>query len=595
MSVICLQRKTRCRGRLFVATFVAAIILQVVHGRKYTSQELRKLQEKEYLVDEGPPITCSFGGTTFQGEAGFTQGEGIVFAMKSKDSDDNGVKITSFGFHVPAATSQNVDFQVYALKQDGYYADPNRGIYNEGSGYDYRGISQLDKWEMISSGTIRKADLIESATYLSANEPDFYKIPPRMFAATEIPPNGGIRSFYVSTTLIYTDPMLGREINDEQLLVGFNDPVAPELLVGEGASGFSDTKIFYKTQQFVGKFFYETECATEAPSLSLSPSTSKPTSSPSLSPTTSNIPTKSPTPPVQPAGAEAALSFPLPKCDPKQVTVPQEVQDAVSEQVKETVTNGEDAEDFENFETTVVDAKVRCDKRRMTKDDSQHNRLLQTRSSAMEFSLVITGEYRSTDGKPPDLGSVVEDSINADAAKFTKDLKARSASPLLQQAMEPKVEARTLDEDELVEFKEEPDAFEVAVIAISSPSPSTEQSSDKAKTALLIVILIVVGVMVVLAAFLLFRHAERRAVENRREKMERISEQRVSELKEDTMKQQWEKENNMRMASKSRKQTKNQGQGDYPPYYRGAPPQHQEYAYPHTQAHYQDSFEDDEY
>jgi len=591
MSVICLRRQSRCRGRLFVATFAAAIIFQVVHSRNYTSQEQRQLQAQDYFVDEGPPITCSFGTGTYHYQVdGFTQGEGLVFAMKSKDSDDNGVKILSLGFHVPDATSRNVDFQVYALKQDGYYADPIRNSFNEGVSYDYRGKAQFDEWEMISDGTIRKSDLIASDTNPKANEPDFYKIPPGTFAATEIPPNGGVRSFYISTSLLYTDPTLEKGINDDQLLVGVNDPASPKLLIGEGASGFSDTKFMYKTRQFVGKFFYQTECATEAPSLSLSPSTSKPTSSsPSFSP--SDIPTKTPTPPAQPAGAEAALSFPLLECDPNQVTVPQEVQDAVSEQVTDTVTNGKDAEDFDNFSATVVEAKVRCDQRRLARGGSQHNRLLQSQSSAMEFSLVITGDYRSPDGKPPDLGSVVEDSINADAAEFTKELKDRIPNnPLLQQAMEPQVKARTLDEDDLEKF--ENDAFEVTVIAIPSPS-LTETSSDKTKvkTALLIVILIVSGVMALLAAFLLFRHAERRAVENRRKKMERTSEQRLSELKEDTMKQQWEKENSMRMASNIWKQKKNQS--DYPPHLGGAPPQHQEYT--HTQDHYQDNYEEDEY
>ena len=572
---------------------MAAIILCVsssrdvqrgdMHNSKYTSQEPRQLQD--YVPDPGPPPTCNFGMNTLQVD-GFSQGDGILFAMKSKETDDNGVKITSLGIHVPAATTQNVDFQVYALKKEGYYADPNRDALNQGVTYDYRGNSQFDEWEIISSGTIRKSDLIASET----SALDFYKIPFDMFIATEIPPNGGVRSFYISTALLYANPLLGNDVNENQLLVGYNDPEAPDLLVGEGASGFSDTKFMYKTREFVGKIFYETECETEAPSVSMSPSTSKPTSSPTLSPTTSHLPTEKSMPPTQPAGAEAALLFPLLKCDPNQATVPQEVQEAVSDQVTYTMTEGEDAGDFSNFESAVVEAKVICVQRRLTGDGNQHNRLLPTQSSAMQFSVVITGDYRSLDGKPPDLGPVVEDSINADAAKFTKELKARSANPLLEQATEPEVKARTLDNDELEKFQN--DAFEVTIRAFPSPSP-TAPPQDNMKTALLIVILIVSGVMVVLASFLLFRHAERRAVENRRKKMEmkHTSEQRVSTLKEDTLKQEWEKENKMRMASNSWQKMKNES--DYPPYYGGDPPEHQQH--PQTRDHYQDSYEGNHY
>jgi len=165
---------------------------------------------------------------------------------------------------------------------------------------------------------------------------------------------------------------------------------------------------------------------------------------------------------------------------PVLATVPQEVQDAVSDQVTYTMTTGEDAEDFNNINSEVLQAKVRCIQRRLTGDDSQHDRLLATQSSAMEFTLVITGDYHSLDGKPPDIGQVVEDSINADATKFTKELKARSANPLLEQATEPIVEARTLDNDELEKFDN--DAFEV-MIPFPSPSP-TAQPQDNMKTAL---------------------------------------------------------------------------------------------------------------
>jgi hypothetical protein len=158
---------------------MTAIILRVsssrdVHNRKDTWHEPRQLQD--YIFNEGPPLTCNFGMSTTAQIGAFTQGDGIVLAMKSKEDDNNGVKITAFGFHVPAAKSQIVEFQVYALKQAGYYADPNRDSFNKGVTYDYRGKSNIDLWEMISSGTIQSSDLITSDS-TNANDPDFYKIP----------------------------------------------------------------------------------------------------------------------------------------------------------------------------------------------------------------------------------------------------------------------------------------------------------------------------------------------------------------------------------------------------------------------------------
>jgi len=553
-----------------VITYVTTIILCVsssrdVRNRKYTRHEPRQLQE--IIVNQGPPYTCNLGMSTFQTDDGFTQGDGIVFAMKSKEDDDNGVKITSFAFNVPAAQSQLVEFQVYSLKEEGYYADPIRDTFNEGVSYDHRGQLQMDLWEMISSGTIQGSDLSD----------DLYVIPFEKFSAKEISPNGGVRSFYINTTLLYTNPMTDMGINDAQPLVGYNDPAAPELLVGEGASGFSDTKLLYKMRQFVGNFSYETDCATEAPSMSpsISKLTSSPTSMPSHSPTDFSVSKEQ-------AGAEAAMLFPLLKCDPNQKTVPKEVLDALNEQIVHTVSTGDKSDGYNNIKSTVLEAQVRCVNRRLIGDENQHNRLLATQSSAMEFSLVITGDYRSLDGKPPDMGPLVEDSINADATKFTKELKDRSSNPLLEAATEPQVQAKTLDSDSLEKFNN--NAFEVTVRAFPSPSP-TAPPQDTMKTALLIVILIVSGVMVVLAAFLMFKHAERRAIESRRRKMERISEQKVSALEEKHMKLEWEKENQIRMASNNKQRL-----SDYPPYYGGPPPQHQGYS--HARDHSEDNYEE---
>ena len=67
--------------------------------------------------------------------------------------------------------------------------------------------------------------------------------------------------------------------------------------------------------------------------------------------------------------------------------------------------------------------------------------------------------------------------------------------------------------------------------------------------------------------------------------MKYISDQRESTLKEETLKQEWEKENSTRMASNSWQKMKNEN--DYP--YYGGPPQ-----YPHARDHYQGSYEEDQ-
>lgn len=575
-----LGRRRRHRGLHFLleVTFVAATIARVsssraVHNSKYASHEARQLQD---LLYNEASDTCSLALNTVPTTSVLTQGNGLVFAMKSSDNDSIGVKISSFGFHVPLAMSQIVEFQVYALEKEGYYADPQRDPNTyEGDQYDYRG--QISYWEMISSGSIQSSDLIASDTTTSSDY-DFYAIPFEEFKATQISPNGGIRSFFINTTLLYTDPTADADINDEQLLQGYDDPAAPKLLVGEGANGFSTTMFMYYERAFVGKVFYETDCVTESPSASPSKAL-----------------TLSPTPPVGPAqkaGAAASLLFPLLSCDPNVAVIPEEVRNAVGAQVTQTVSTG-DSKGVGNILSTVLNAIVHCNKRQMIGDDGRPNRLLPIQSSSMEFSLVITGEYRATGDDQPDIdmGSIVEDSINADKTKFTKDLKARSSNPLLEQAMEPEVTATTLDDNELDQFNN--NSLQLTSRPIPSPTPPPQ---DKTKAVLLILIIIISGVMVVLGAFLLFRHAERRAIESRRKKMDRMYEQRepaveAENLKQEWEKQEWEKEINMRKASNSWQSAKKQS--EYPPYYGGPPPS--QHVHPHD-SHYPpssyDSMED---
>ena len=535
------------------AAFIAAIILKtgsssdVAHIRKGTVHEPRQLQD--VLENPGPPLTCNLALNTVLSTE--IKGSGIVFAMKSSDDDDNGVTITSLGFHCPEAIGRDVEFEVYALSQDGFYADPERDMLGVGVSYDYRGRNNMDLWEKISSGKITQSDLKSSETTSSDTE-DFYDIPWSMFTPTPIPPNGGIRSFYVNTTIFYADPFQNTGLNDEQLLVGYNDPESPKLLAGEATTA-SFQNILQKTRSFIGSISYETECATEFPSM-------RPSKEPTLSPTTSLNPTvKS----GEQTGAAASLKFPL-RQNQSQLQegecpdVPQEVRDAVAAQVTQTTSEGSD--DVENVMSTVLSAQVNCQEgERWLRDEDGQHRLLLIQSSSMEFSLVITGDYRATGNEPLDMGKLVEDSINADKTKFTKELKDRSPNPLLAAAEEPEVEARTLDPMELEKFND--NTLELTSRPIPSPSP-TPPPQDLTRTVLLILIIVISGIMVVLAAFLLFKYAERRAMESRRRAMEHANEKQVSHVEEETLGMEWEKEKKM-----EKKQV------DYPSYYGGLAPQ----------------------
>ena len=99
---------------------------------------------------------------------------------------------------------------------------------------------------------------------------DFYQIPLGTFSSY-VPPNGGIRSFFIATdarAFIYSD--LAVNVNEHMDIVGTPDPddYAPKLLVGEGIVSYPslpDAGYLYQTRGFVGKVFYEKECPSAAP------------------------------------------------------------------------------------------------------------------------------------------------------------------------------------------------------------------------------------------------------------------------------------------------------------------------------------------
>jgi hypothetical protein len=245
---------------------------------------------------------------------------GIVFPVQTNAEDDDGIWITSLGFHIDFSHfvpnlensgAMEIDYQVYTLIDGGYYADPNRSGETP-QDYDYRG--NFTYWKIVASGTISESFL----SFYSSNSENFnthfYQIPWDRFQPTYIPPNGGVQSFYLtlnSGSLVYRElaqkQSIGKIQKDDHYqrnYVGLSHP--PILLIGEGVIGypFNTIPFLYAAKQFVGKVYYEIECPSESPSSfpSSSPSmSSQPSSTPSMEP--SLIPTTGPSegPSIQPS------------------------------------------------------------------------------------------------------------------------------------------------------------------------------------------------------------------------------------------------------------------------------------------------------
>jgi len=216
-----------------------------------------------------------------------TSSYGIVFPITSNDDDDDGLMITTFGFHVnlldDSSDSTTVNYEVYVLESEDIYADPNRTSTGPVS-FDYRGDFSL--WNKISTGTIQDKDL----------NGDYFQIPFTLFEPTFVPQNGGIRSFYLtlvdSNALVFNTAkksQLGNVQKDDDYSNKIKD--RPLLRYGEGITGypFHTSQFLYSPKRFVGKVFYEIDCPSQEPS-------EVPTFAPSISvaPTTTSSPTESP-------------------------------------------------------------------------------------------------------------------------------------------------------------------------------------------------------------------------------------------------------------------------------------------------------------
>ncbi|EED94297.1 predicted protein [Thalassiosira pseudonana CCMP1335] len=433
---------------------------------------------------------------------------GIVFAIESDAADGVGPLITSFGIHVDSGSMQSTNgkfaYEVYALKQAGYYADTNRD-FTSTLVFDYRG--ELDQWNLIAEGQILETDLTTDVTTLSVQQADYFAIPFENFQPTRIPPNGGQQSFYVTLKangLQYADPSSGLALN-QQPSMSMVPSTSPTVV--------------------------ESYSPSESPTLSFPPS-AVPTSM------DSEVPSSAPSAAyVEEVRSGLVLSLGLDECtydeNGKPTELSEEEKSGVAATVQKTAAADAAAKDVTNVQVEVTGVGVVGCRRRLSGDD----RRLPTASSAIDFSMVITGEYRpirrpGSSGPPPpasmDLGAIAEDSINRDPDKFVKDLQARApADSALNQAAGVEVQA-----------VEAPPKGAPAVMLTRRPTLSpTEpvvamiiiEEGEEKSSVLLICIVIVGGTIVLLLAFLLFRHAERKAAKKRRKKLERARSEKESD------------------------------------------------------------------
>ncbi|KAL7462584.1 hypothetical protein ACHAXS_002965 [Conticribra weissflogii] len=402
--------------------------------------------------------------------------------------------------------------------------------------------------------------------------------------------------------------------------------MAPSILVGEGVVEypFPDTPFLYAPKVFVGKVFYERTCPSLSPSASAAPSggptatgSEGPSGSPSASVRPSDVPSgvMSEEPSGEPSGGPTALAVEVSSglllalnldleseegdCGENEVEVElsQEETTAVTEAV--TVTAGPEAEETmvvnlraevtgvvltcadENASGNGTRTRTRTRKSRtleslirnaienmtMAADahsirDTRRRRRLPTASSSLDFSVVITGEYRPlsrpgdaavTPSQPlPDLGAVAEQSINRNTDTFLAELQSRTPPDSGFLTAVTGVTAAKLDGDDSPPlgqgFARYPtrSPTEVPTTITTTTTKTSAEVTDRKDTILLIGIIVSSGIMVLLASLLFFRHAERKAVENRRKRMEKKRyEERMMEMEMEMEKRNrvWEERN----------------------------------------------------
>lgn len=271
--------------------------------------------------------------------------------------------------------------------------------------YDYRG--KMDNWTLISQGTITSVLNLTASITSENGVDDFYQIPFDKFIETRLPRNGGVQSFYIATkttSFIYLDPPMDKTLNDELTLSinsttsnnnqgGTDNFYAPMILLGEGVTEYPmpTTIVMYLLKSFVGTIYFERECPSEAPSVSvshvpsatptviasISPSsfatltTAVPTMAPSIPP--SSLPSLSPTECFEEITDGLLLSFSM-DC------IPGEDMPGESNAIRDTVLDftTEAAEEDETLsDVNVKAAGVHC-------TDA---------ANQLDFSMVISGKY----------------------------------------------------------------------------------------------------------------------------------------------------------------------------------------------------------
>ena len=206
------------------------------------------------------------------------------------------------------------------------------------------------------------------------------------------------------------------------------------------------------------------------------------------------------------------------------VKMSKEEQQAVADSVEATVAEEAEKNDIYNSKVEVVGVTSTC-KRRLSAqngDESIRHRQLPSGAAAVEFSMIITGEYKPpvVPGEQPkpmtrslDLGVIAEDSINADPEGFVRDLKSRAP---------PESELNEVEELVVEAVEAPPEGVEEVVFTrkptfqpTSPPFQSVilvDDGNSTGKTVVLACIILMVGAIFIIGAFLMFRIAGRRAV-----------------------------------------------------------------------------------
>ena len=178
-------------------------------------------------------------------------------------------QITSLGFFVDSHRvdrGETLEYEVYALKREGRYVAAERGV-------DSRGERNLGDWDRLSAGTLSQADLEADPGGFAPGRRLLFRIPFARFVPARVPPNGRLRAFYVATKssgLMYANPQPATLVLRPGAALSAEDSKAPQLLVGEGIAMYPmpDLHLYYTEKSFLGKVYYEKECASSAPSAS---------------------------------------------------------------------------------------------------------------------------------------------------------------------------------------------------------------------------------------------------------------------------------------------------------------------------------------